>query len=156
MTVRRIQLRRFEPQKVNFNYYSAYRMRVEVASVEGPDLDPYIFIYRKNPVSPYSDQGCDEFCAVIGPSQYATIPPVEPDVNMNYPFYRLDFIEVDFISQEQAYRVWELIKQETCILVEGMGKLTQLGVVEEHWCPAPPDDPGQPSQSVSESLSESM
>lgn len=156
MTIRRIRLKRLEPQNVNFGRFSAYRMRIEVAEIEGPDVDKYIFIYRKNPINPYTDQGCDEFCAVIGPSQYATIPAVEADPNKSYPFYRLDYVELDFISQRQALDSWQFIQKEVCILIEGMGKLTQLKVVEDIWCPSPPDvDSISESESQSQSQSQS-
>ena len=153
MTTRRIRLVRYEPQYVNFYYYSVYRMRIEVAEVEGPDLDKYVFIYRKEPVNPYSGQSCDSFQAVAGPSQLASIPPVEADPEKSYPFYRLDYVELDFITQEQAMRVWNEIQREVCILVEAMGKMTQLAPVEDVWCPSPPEDESAGSESVSVSES---
>jgi len=156
MTTRRIRLVRYEAARVNFTYLSAYRMRVEVVEVEGEDIDPYIFIYKKGVVNPYSNSACtDEFQAVIGPSQYATIPAGEPDPNKSWPYYRLNYFEVDFMSEAQAMRVWEVVKREVCILVEAMGKLTQLEQVEEAWCPDEPGDESTESESVSESVSES-
>jgi hypothetical protein len=154
MAERRIKLERSAPQKVNFDKYSAYRMRIDVTEVEGEDLDQYIFIYQRRQASPYTGDNCDPFCAVAGPQQLADIPPVEPDQDRHWPFYRLDYVELDFPSTTQAFQAWELIKLETCILVEAMGKFTQLAVEEEFWCPGPPDDGGTGSQSESESISE--
>ena len=146
---RRLRLTRFAAQRVNFEFYGAYRIRIEVQEVEGPDLDPFIFIFRRRPISPYTNTSCDDFCAVAGPSQLADIPPVEPDPDQSFPFYRLDHVELDFASITEALEVWEIIKQEACILVEGLGKLAQLEAVEDHWCPSPPDDAGAPSASAS-------
>ena len=68
MTTRRIRLTRYAATAVNFNNYGAYRLRVEVTDVEGADLDQNIFIYKRNPPSPYTDQDCDNFEAVAGPA----------------------------------------------------------------------------------------
>ena len=154
MTERRILLTRFEAVNVNYKRYGVYRMRIEASDAEGDDLDNYIFIYKRNPVSPYTNQNCDPFCAVVGPAQMAQYPPGEPDPDNNWPFYRLDFVELDFPSQTRADAAWSIIKQEACLLVEGLGKLTQLQAVETIWCPSPPDSISSQSESVSESLSE--
>jgi hypothetical protein len=149
MSTRRISLTRYEPEYVNFTHYSAYRLRIEVSDHEGDDIDPFVFIYRREPIDPYTEQQCDTFCAVIGPSQYATIPAGSPDPERSYPFFRLSYVELDFISRQEALDFWELIQQEVCILVNAMGKLTQLVAVETVHCPSPPED-------VSESASDSV
>jgi len=151
MAERRIKLVRYEPEKVNFSKYSAYRMRIEVAEVVGPDLDPYVFIYQRVAPSPYTGNMCDEFCAVAGPQQIADIPAVEPNPERHWPFYRLNYVELDFPSVTQALQAWKIIQLEVCILVEAMGKFTQLKVVETTWCPGPPDDESTGSESLSES-----
>ena len=64
MTTRRIRLTRYAAQNVNYTYYGAYRMKVAVTDVEGDDLNKYVFIFRRNPVSPYTGANCDEFMEV--------------------------------------------------------------------------------------------
>lgn len=152
MTQHAIQLHRYEPVNVNFHYFSAYRMRVEVADIVGDGFDQHIFIYQKRPVSPYSGLGCDTFCAIAGPSQFSTIPAVEADPQKSYPYYRLNYVELDFISRKEALQAWEVIQKEVAILVEAMGKLAQLAIVESPWFPAAPADDSTTSESVSESV----
>ena len=145
-TTRRIRLTKYIAENVNYTYYGAYRMRIAVTAVEGDDLDKYVFIYKRNPESPYSNQSQDDFQAIVGPSQIASIPAVTPDPNQNYPFYRLDYVELDFMSVEQADQAWKDIQAEVGKLVDGMGKLTKLKAVEDVWFPSPP-----PASSQSES-----
>jgi hypothetical protein len=148
-TTRRIRLTKYIAENVNYTYYGAYRMKVAVTAVEGDDLDKYVFIYKKGTVSPYSELSQDDFMAIAGPSQFASIPAVSPDPDQNYPFFRLDYVELDFMSVEQADQAWTDIQAEVGKLVEGMGKLTKLKAVEDVWFPSPP-----PANSQSESNSE--
>lgn len=137
--MRRIRLTRYAPTVVNFNNYGAYRLRIEVTAVEGPDLDENIFIYRRNPPSPYTTLSTDIFEAVAGPPQMADIPAGEPNPDLNWPYYRLNYVELDVASTEQAEAIWQEIQQETCVLISAMNRLTQLQAVQDVWCPGPPD-----------------
>lgn len=148
MSIRRIRLTRYAANTVQFNNYGAYRLRVEVTAVEGPDMDPNIFIYRRNPPSPYTQQSCDNFEAVAGPPQLAAIPAGEPDPDQSWPFYRLPYVELDVASTAQADSIWQEIQSEVCVLVEAMERLTQLKAIQDVWCPGPPDSNSQSSQSV--------
>lgn len=131
MAVRRIRLSRSEPQHVQMVNTTAYRMRVDVTEVEGEDIDENIFIYRENPENPYTQQTESQFCAVAGPAQLSSIPAIAPDLNQNYPFYRLNYVELDFDSEVAAMEVWKFIQQDVKTLVEGMNRLSDLVVVED-------------------------
>lgn len=150
----RIKLVRYEVQNVNHFYYGTYRMRVEVEQVEGEGLDPYIFVYKRPPASPYVDTTPDDFIAVAGPPQMADIPIAEPDPQKSWPFFRLDYIELDFAAQSLALDLWEKIQEEARVLCEAMGRYTQLVVAEEIWLPDIPET--DESVSVSESVSQSL
>lgn len=145
---RRIRLTRYAANTVNFNNYGAYRLRIEVTGVEGADLDEFIFIYKRNPPSAYTTQSCDTFEAVAGPPQLATYPAGEPNPDQGWPYYRLNYVELDVASTAQADAIWEEIKSEVCILIDAMERLSQLQAVEDVWCPGPPDSGSQSSQSV--------
>lgn len=146
---RRIRLTRYAPAQIMFNNYGAYRLRVEVTGVEGPDLDEHIFIYKRNPPSPHTTLNCDTFEAVAGPPQLASIPAGAPDPDMNWPYYRLNYIELDVASTKQAEDIWNEIQAEVCVLVSALDRLDNLKVIEDVWCPGPPD------ASASASLSQS-
>jgi hypothetical protein len=145
---RRIRLTRYAATVVNFNNYGAYRLRIEVTAAEGPDLDEYIFIYKRNPPSAYTAQSCDTFEAVAGPSQLATYPAVEPNADQGWPYYRLNYVELDVASTAQADSIWNEIQAEVCVLVSAMERLTKLQAVDDVWCPEPPASPSQSSQSI--------
>jgi len=152
---RHLQLTRYAPKKILFNNYGAYRLRIEVTGVEGDDLDEYIFIYKRNPISVYTQQSCDTFEAVAWPPQLSDYPAGEPNPDQGWPYYRLNYVELDVASSAQAEQIWKEIQAEACVLVEAMNRLDDLKSVETVWCPSPPDDPSSASQSESESLSES-
>lgn len=135
---RRIKLTRSAVSNINNFYYGAWRMRIDASDAEGEGLDPYVFIYQRGLVNPHTGEPCDNFCAVVGPAQLSQIPIGAPDEANNYPFFRLDYVELDFQAQAVADETWTLIKKEVGILVEGMGKLSQLSVVEEVWFPDEP------------------
>ena len=102
-------------------------MRVEVTAVEGPDMDSNVFIYRRNPSSPAG----------------------EPNPDQSWPFYRLPFVELDMQSAAQADSIWKEIEAEVCALVRAMDKLTDLKALQDVWCPGPPDQNSESSQSSS-------
>lgn len=147
MTTRRIKLTRYAAENVNYTYYGAYRMKVAVTDVEGDDLDKYVFIYKRNAPSPYTGSTCDEFCAVAGPSQLGDIPAGAPDPDKNWPFYRLDYVELDFMAIVQAEQAWVEIQAEVCRLVGAMDDLEKLQAISDVWCPSAPDPESQSSQS---------
>jgi len=135
---RRVKLTRSASTQVNMSNYGAYRLRVEVTSVEGPDLDEYLFVYRRNSPSPYTGLNCDMFEAVCGPPQLATYPAGEPNPDIEWPYYRSNVIELDVASTQQADEIWQEIQAEICVLVEALNRLDNLKVVEVVWCPSPP------------------
>lgn len=136
---RRIRLTRYAANTVAFNNYGAYRLRIEVTAVEGPDLDDNIFIYQRNPPSAYTNLSCDVFQAVAGPPQLAAIPAGAPDPELSWPYYRLNYVELDVASTAQADEIWNEIQAEVNALVAAMERLTQLQAVQDVWCPGPPD-----------------
>lgn len=140
MATHRIRLTRYAPETIVFNNYGAYRLRVEVTAVEGPDLDSNIFIYRRNPPSPYTTLNCDNFEAVAGPNQLAQYPAGEPDPDQGWPFYRLPYVELDVMSSEQAEAIWTEIQSEANALMGALDRLSQLITVQDIWLPGPPLD----------------
>lgn len=145
---RRVQLKRFAANPVTLNNYGAYRLRIEVTAVEGPDLDEYLFIYRRVAPSPYTGVSNDTFEAVCGPPQLAAIPAVTPDPDVEWPYYRLNYIELDLASAAQADAIWVELQNEVNALVVALNKLDTLNLVETVWYPSPPDS----STSVSTSI----
>lgn len=144
---RRIRLTRSAPTLLQLNNYGAYRLRVEVTDFEGPDLDGNVFIYRHKPPSPYTALSCDTFEAVAGPPQLAAIPAGAADPDQSWPFYRLPYVELDVASTAQAEQIWNEIQAEVCVLIEALNRLDNLQVIQEVWCPSPPDPGSQSSQS---------
>lgn len=148
MTERRVKLVRYAPETIDSGFRGAYRMRVEITEVEGPDLDIYLFIYRRGLASAYTGEAQDRFEAVCGPPQLASIPATTPDPDQSWPLFRLNYIELDFISASQAEVVWLQIVADTNALVSGLNKLDNLNIQQEVWCPGPPAEHSQSSASA--------
>ncbi len=132
---RAVKLTRLAADTSTYNNYGAYRLRIEVAEVSGADLDEYLFIYRAIAPSAYTGQNCDVFEAVAGPSQLAAYPAGAANPDQGWPYYRLNYVELDVISATQADSIWKEIQKQVCVLVAAMDKLDNLQVVEHAWCP---------------------
>lgn len=140
---RRIKLTRLNSSQVELNNYGAYRIRIEASDPEGADLDENIFIYRTVDASPYTDANCDVFEAVAGPNQLAAYPIGVADPDQGWPYYRLDYVELDLISTAQAESIWEEIKAQVGELIKAMDRLDQLKTTDVVWVPSPPDSSSQ-------------
>jgi len=145
---RRIKLTRLQPTEVNLNNYGAYRIRIEASNPEGADLDENIFIYRTVDASPYTDANRDVFEAVAGPGQLALYPIGLADPDQGWPYYRLDYVELDVLSASQAESIWTEIKSQVGLLITSLERLEKLKTIEEVWLPGPPTDTSQSSQSI--------
>lgn len=140
---RSLTLVRYGAENVNYDYFGAYRMRIEASDAVGSDLDPYIFIYKRGVLNPYTSNTCDEFQAVCGPADLAEIPVGAPDSERSWPFYRLSYFEADYRNQTVAMQVWDIIKEETHVLVEAMGGLSKLRAHESYRIVASGDPPDE-------------
>ncbi len=135
---RRICLTRSATTTTEQVNYGTYRLRVDATLAEGADLDNNIFVYRHNAPSPYTTLPTDIFEAVAGPQQLANMPAGAADPNLSWPYYRLDYIELDVASTSQADSIWTEIKAEVQALLKAMDRLEQLQVIQTVWFPSPP------------------
>jgi len=133
------RLVRSEPKNVDHVYFNTFRFRLEVVEVEGDGLDPYVFVYLQEPKSPYNDNPpCATFQAIVGMAQLDTIPILEPDPLRSWPYFRLDWVELDFPSLELAEKTIKTIERELTVLSNGMERFRILSRVSDRWIPAKP------------------
>jgi|JI10StandDraft_1071094.scaffolds.fasta_scaffold1482808_1 hypothetical protein len=125
--------------EANLANYGAYRLRVEVEAVVGDWPDDCIFIYRRSPANAYTGQLCDYFEAMAGPAQFSDYPAGSPDPDHGWPFYRLNYVELDFISSAMAEYVWQEISRDALTLATALDRLDNLVPVNETWYPYEPD-----------------
>lgn len=150
---RRLKLTRSQLTEVNFQYLGAFRLRVEASDPTDSGADPYIFLYNRRPLNPYDQTAADDFMAVASPGDLAEYPVGEPDGRTTYPIFRLDYVELDFRSTEQAEKVWLLIVAEADTLMKALDRMEQLVPTEEVWVGAAPDAGSSESGSASQSTS---
>ena len=150
---RRLKLDRKEVTNVNYQWTGAFRLRIECSDPSGSGADPHVFIYRRDPANPYDGSVNDTFFAVASPVDLAEYPVGEPDPAAQFPFFRLDYVELDLRATSMAREVWLLVVREVNNLLEALDRLEQLIVTEEVWVGAPlPPDPGGNSVSSSTSV----
>ena len=145
----RLELTRYAVAIQDWQYFGAYRMRVEVTAVEGDGLDPYIFVYQQGDRSPYSGETQDQMVAVAGPAQIAAIPVQAANPKVYWPFYRLNYLEQDYDNEAQAMTAWAVIQAQACTLCTAMATFKNLQRAETVWIPDIPPNP-QVSESDSE------
>lgn len=147
---RRLQLKRFAVRNINAQWYGAFRLRVEAHQAE--NMDPNVFMYRRDPANPYTSDATDTFFTVASPVDMAEFPPGQPNPGNAVPFFRKSWVELDFRSTEQAMQAWQLILKEVSTLIDAMNRLDELQMVEAVWVGPFPPDPFHGSASVSEPI----
>lgn len=147
---RRLQLRRFAVRNVDSQWYSAYRLRVEAHAAE--NVDPNVFVYRRDPANPYTGDVTDTFFTVASPVDMSEFPPGQPNPGNAVPFFRQSWIELDFRSTFEAMQAWKLILLEVSTLLDALNRLDELQLVEQLWVGPFAPDPFHGSASVSEPI----
>ncbi len=130
---------------VDYIHFSAYRLRVEIEEAVG--LDDRVFLYQRRPVNPHTGDYTDVFVTVCSPVDMEDYPPDEPDPARQYPFFRLNFAELDFRATSQATEAYDIIVRELGTLCRALDRLERLQVVSSVWVGA-----GDPGGGSSESM----
>jgi hypothetical protein len=61
-STRRLKVRRYKITNVDYLYFSVYRLRIEIAAATG--MDRRVFLYRRDPANPYTEEATDTFFSV--------------------------------------------------------------------------------------------
>lgn len=134
---RALKLRKSAMVDVSYQFVGAYRLRVEVVDVDG-GMDPNIFLYRRDPYNPVTNEQLDVLFAMASPVDMADYPVGEPDPDAEFPFFRLDYMEIDVRSTRVADETWTTIVREANTLVLALDRLEELEEVEDVWAGPPP------------------
>ena len=144
-----LKLVRQELTSVQYQWAGAFRMRIDATDPNGTGADPNVFLYRRDPVNPYTGEAADVFFAVAAPADIADYPVGQPDPSKPYPFLRLDYVELDFRAVTQANAVWTIVVREVNALLVLLSRLEDLTVVAEEYVGIAPEE------TVSDSASDS-
>ena len=140
---RRLKLQKFELQNISYLWTGAFRLRVEASDPLGSGADPHVFLFQRHPPNPYNGDVDDEWIGVASAVDIAEFPVGEPNTNTAYPFFRLNFLEVDLRQAELANKVWLIIQDEVHFLLVILDILEKLVPTEEVWVgtlgPTPPE-----------------
>jgi hypothetical protein len=149
-STRRLQIKRYAATNVDYKRFSAYRLRVE--AVEAVNMDKNVFLYRRDPINPYTNDVTDTFFTVCSPADIAEFPVGTPNPGNVAPFFRNWFIELDFRTSQDAMNAWQLLVAELSNLVEAYDRLEDLALVEDFWIGPYPEPPFHGSASISEPI----
>lgn len=144
---RGLKVKKFDAgDNVNYEYLSAYRLRLVID--EAVEMDDRVFLFRRDPVNPYTNEATDTFVTVCSPVDMADYPPEEPDPAKQYPFFRKNAVELDFRATSQAADAYALILRELHTLVFALNRLDRLREADSQWVGTAPGDDGSSSDST--------
>jgi hypothetical protein len=141
---RRLKLTKFHVPNINYQYVGAYRLRVEATDPLGTGADPNVFVYLRAPENPDGSTD-DYFQAVASPVDMSEYPAAAPTTGTPYPFFRLDYVELDFRAVSDADEALATIIREVDALLHALGKLDRLVPSEEFWVGEPAEAAGSSS-----------
>jgi hypothetical protein len=146
---RKLTLVKSEAARVEYQYFGALRIRVDV--IDAVDIDPNIFLYRQDMATPYTPDASptNTFFSVASPADINDYPIGAPDPLKAFPFFRQTFVELDFRSTLQADQFWQDVIQEATVLIHAMNKLELLEEVDHIQIGPFPKDDDEPSGSES-------
>ena len=119
-----LRLIRYKPVLVQTQYYTAYRVRIEATNPVG--FDGNVFLYKREPVNPHTGVAMDTFQAIAGPADLAEYWIGAPDPDKAFPFFRLDYIELDLRAESILESLWTKITHEITILLTALDRLADL------------------------------
>lgn len=135
---RRLKLKKYITPNVNYQTLGAIRVRVEASDAE--DMDNRVFVWRRDPINPYTSVVLNTFFTVASPVDMEEFPPEEPDPTKAYPFFRRSWVELDFRAVSDANEAWVKIVEVVCNLITALNLLENLELEAEVWvCVSPPD-----------------
>jgi hypothetical protein len=135
--MRGIRIRKLTPAVVVSTNFGAYRLRIEITEVNGPDLDENLFLFQRVPSTPTDPEPRDYFVAVVSPTQLATAPIGEPVAEVDWPYFRDSSIELDCVSATQADLIYSTVISELSTLITVLGRLDTLQQDNEFWIGTP-------------------
>lgn len=150
---RRLKLTKSQLTEVNFDFLGAFRLRVDVTDPTDSGADTHVFLYNLRPTNPYDETQTADFMAIASPGDLAEYPAGQPNSNTTYPLFRLDYVELDFRSTEQADETWALIVAEVSALLKALDRMELLVPVAEVWVGDEMESGGSESLSSSQSNS---
>src|SRR5262245_10049475 len=121
---RRLQITRYEVQDVNYLWAGLFRLRLEVTGYE--DMDPRVFLYRRSPINQYTGEYTDVAITVCSPVDMEDYPPGEPDWEKTYPFFRQNWIELDFRDTAEAEEFYLKVVNSLECLIAALNRFADL------------------------------
>lgn len=133
---RGIKLVRSAVVDANYWYLKVWRLRIDVAAVSG-GMDPYVFLFARGDPDPNSGEVVDTFETVCTVADMSYWPVGDPDPEAENPYYRSDFVELDFKSQQEFDQAWEIISKAVNDLRCALDLADALEVTESVWYSEP-------------------
>lgn len=146
---RQLKLTRSGLALVEYQWAGAFRMRIDASDPNATGADPAVFLYRQDPINPYTNTASAVFFAVASIADIAEYPVGEPNEALAFPFFRLDYIELDFRTTSQALEVWQIIISEVASLLAALDRMDELVELDIAYVGT------APTEGVSESVSSS-
>lgn len=153
MAEHRLKLTRYGIDNVRYKHLGAFRIRIEATDPTDSGMDTNVFVYRQDPINAYSGDANNTFMAVASAVDLAEYPADEPNTATEFPFFRLNYVELDVRAISQAEEFWQIVVHDVGVLIESLNVLIELREQEAVWVGAPFGNSGNSdSTSSSESV----
>jgi hypothetical protein len=142
---RRLKLTKYNVPNVNYQYLGAYRLRVEATDPLNTGADPHVFMSTcGRRITRTAARTTTSTRSPARPT-WPTTPVGAPTTGTPYPFFRLDYVELDFRSVSDANEALEVIVREVNALLLSLAILDKLVPAEEFWVGEPAEAAGSSS-----------
>lgn len=122
-----IKLRREQSQEITYRDRQA--VRIQITAIDPVDVDSNIFLFLQGPTDPLTGETVDYYQGVASPYDMSVYPIGSPSPDTPYPMYRLNTVTMDHSSIDYANQAYDVVKDQTQLLLSGLGKLEALAVV---------------------------
>lgn len=141
---RRVKLTRYGIRPANHQHIRGFRLRVVAEAV---DMDPNVFVFRRNGADPVTGVAADEYMTVAGLTDMSEYPVGAPNPALGLPNFRRSGVELDVRSAAEHDMIWRTIVAEVDALRVALDLADHLTIEEVFW------SGGEPLPGESESLS---
>lgn len=100
--------------------------RLRFTAANPMNVDPHVFLYIAKPLVPGSPDFDAKFQKVCSPSDLEESPASAPWPTFNPPYYRLDFVELDFHTRAEALSVRAAIISDVFQLLTSLDAMDSL------------------------------
>jgi hypothetical protein len=128
---RGLRLQRSEMTRRNTVGLGVFRVRWDIVDVL--NMPAEVFLYRRRPPHPKDPTPVDDFMTVCSAPDLADYPAAEPTLETDLPFFRLNYVEMDFRAVSEADSTTPIIEKALLRLIDALKAADDLSLIGDGW-----------------------